>query len=135
MRGANGKSVAVAGSGPKGQAVAVLKDRRAWQRVRLSVPVKVAEVGTSDSFSFETEDLCPGGAFLRSDLLFEPEQLLKISMQLPQAGLALESIARVAWVNREPEPDHTYRNPGMGMQFLDLPEAERAALQTWLYMV
>ena len=132
MREAGGK--AGAGRSPAGRAVGVLKDRRAHPRVRHELPVDLFEGAGEDCLSFETEDICPGGVFVRSDLLLEPEKLVTISMRLPDAGLALRSLARVAWVNREPEPGYTYRRPGMGMQFHDLSDTEKAALQAWLYI-
>jgi c-di-GMP-binding flagellar brake protein YcgR len=74
---------------------------------------------------FDTRDLSLGGAFLRSDLLFEVGEELSIELEIA-AEAPLCTRARVVRV----DADHAA--PGMGIAFADLSEHDREAVRTWL---
>ena len=74
-------------------------------------------------------DLSAGGAFLVSDLLLEPGEMLSLEFQI--AGRPAPALAqvRVAWVRRFPGPEQP---SGMGIEFVRLGREERAALDAWV---
>ncbi len=78
---------------------------------------------------FEGADLSPGGTFLKSEVLLEEGERLWLEFHVPGVPKALKAQARVAWVRRfptEPQP------AGMGVEFLSMPDEDRALLQRYL---
>jgi Tfp pilus assembly protein PilZ len=60
-----------------------------------------------------------GGAFLRSDLLFEVGEILNLQIDLPP-NRRISAVGRVVRVSRGTAQD---RVPGMGIEFVDLSPA------------
>jgi c-di-GMP-binding flagellar brake protein YcgR len=73
---------------------------------------------------FSSGDISGGGAFLRSDLLFEVGEVLNVEFDLP-SGHHIRAQSRVVRVARGGQKD---KFPGMGLEFLDLSPDDRAAL-------
>jgi c-di-GMP-binding flagellar brake protein YcgR len=73
---------------------------------------------------FSSGDVSGGGAFLRSDLLFEVGEVLNLEFDLP-GGYHIRAQSRVVRVARGGQKD---RYPGMGLEFLDLSPDDRAAI-------
>ncbi len=74
-------------------------------------------------------DLSLGGSFLRSDLLLEQGERLQLVFQVPGVPRAMHCEATVAWVRRFPEPSQP---GGMGVEFVQMPEADRLMLAEYL---
>ena len=70
------------------------------------------------------EDLSPGGAFIKSDLLLEPGDGLALEFRVPGVPRLMRAQARVAWVRRFPQDG---RAAGMGVEFLTMTDEDRAA--------
>ena len=51
---------------------------------------------------------------------------------LPEAAFAIRTRGRVVWTRKEVDPEQPDELPGMGIAFLDLSAAERAALGEYL---
>jgi uncharacterized protein (TIGR02266 family) len=109
---------------------------RRHERKAVELPVWVsdtvadpADVGTriEGGLELDMRDLSAGGAFVRSDLLFELGEVVGISFRIPPER-EVHARARVTRVVREQNGDA----PGMGIEFLDLDEDDRAALRTYL---
>lgn len=81
---------------------------------------------------FESRDLSGGGVFLKSELLLEVGEIFWITFQLPGTDVAIRTRGKVVRVNREDSAADPRQPAGMGIQFLDLNEVERAALETYL---
>jgi Tfp pilus assembly protein PilZ len=61
---------------------------------------------------------------LKSDLLLESGESLSVEFQVLQ-GRVIRAQARVAWVRRFPSPTES---AGMGVEFVEMDESDRAAL-------
>jgi uncharacterized protein (TIGR02266 family) len=100
-------------------------------RTALELPVVVSDAANrvQGGIRFESADVSTGGAFLRTDLLFEVGELLTLQFQLPGAGRVIRAEGRVVRVSRELSKDHA---PGMGVEFVDLSADDRAAIEARL---
>lgn len=108
----------------------VRRDMRKHSRRTLELPVVVSDAANKvkAGIRFGAADVSTGGAFLRSDLLFEVGEILNLAIELPTNGRILTR-GRVVRVSRGTTAD---RLPGMGIEFVDLTAADRAALQSAL---
>jgi len=79
---------------------------------------------------FDSADVSGGGAFLRADMLFEVGELLLLQFTLP-GGRAIRAQGRVVRATREVD-EGKERFAGMGIEFVDLPEEDRAAIDAQL---
>jgi uncharacterized protein (TIGR02266 family) len=103
------------------------RDTRRYVRASLELPVVVSDASNrvQGGIRFESADVSGGGAFLRSDLLFEVGEVLNLDFHLP-GGRRIQTRGRVVRVSR----DHTdERSPGMGVEFVDLAAEDRAAIE------
>ncbi|MEE2961569.1 MAG: PilZ domain-containing protein [Myxococcota bacterium] len=76
---------------------------------------------------FDTLNISEGGAFLRSEILLEVGTSLALEIENPE--LRNTPIrAKVAWTTRG-KPGSSSPDPGMGIEFVDLPEASRVAIR------
>jgi uncharacterized protein (TIGR02266 family) len=78
---------------------------------------------------FDVADVSTGGAFLRTDLLFEVGELLTLQFQLPQGGPTVRTAGRVTRVSR----GQSREVPGMGVEFVDLRADDRTAIEERLH--
>jgi uncharacterized protein (TIGR02266 family) len=100
---------------------------RRWLRLPLAVEVRVrdADDPVGGEIMFDAVDISAGGAFLRSDYLLEKGDRLDVSFTLPEAKQRITARAQVVWVAKT---RRTKGEAGMGIEFVDLSEAERAAI-------
>lgn len=126
----------------------VRRDTRRHARATLELPVVVSDAANrvAGGIRFASADVSGGGAFLRSDLLFEVGEILTLEFDLP-GGRHVRARGRVVRVSRgsaEPRTDAVEgqpekngkprsasrdRFPGMGVEFLDLTPEDRAAIE------
>lgn len=101
---------------------------RQHARSAIELPVDVSDAANrvAGTIRFDTQDVSVGGAFIRSDLLFEVGEELDLAFALP-SGHAVRARGRVVRVARD-GGDETAA--GMGIQFVSLTDADRAAIQT-----
>ena len=78
---------------------------------------------------FDTVDISEGGAFLRSQYLFEVGEVLDVSFTLPGQGGLLYAQARVAWVTRQSDAKG---EAGMGVEFITIDDAARRAITAFV---
>ena len=100
---------------------------RRYARSAVELPVTVADANNSvhGHIQFDTQDLSVGGAFVRSDLLFEVGEELQLDFTLPD-GRAVRARGKVVRVARDSGDDVI---PGMGIQFVALSDADRDAIR------
>ena len=105
------------------------REQRAHARRELELPVLVHDTGNRvrGAIRFDLRDLSVGGAFLRSDLLFEVGEELQVEFELP-GGLSVHARGRVVRVSRDPAP----REAGMGIAFSEMSDADREAVRAFL---
>lgn len=109
----------------------VRRDMRRHSRQSVELPVLVSDSANrvKAGIRFGAADVSAGGAFLRSDLLFEVGEILNLQIDLPPPNRRITAVGRVVRVSRGTAQD---RVPGMGIEFLDLSPADRAAIETAL---
>ena len=93
--------------------------------VELPITVSDADNRVVAVIQFSTQDMSMGGAFVRSQLLFEIGEVLLLQFTLPD-GRVVKCSGKVVRVARDDGDDVV---PGMGIEFVDLPERDRQALQ------
>lgn len=104
-------------------------EQRRHARQAVSVEFRGKDAGGEGELTLVGADLSPGGTFLRCDVLLEPGETLALEFHLPGAAASLSAQARVAWVRRFPDADAP---PGMGIEFLAMPDADRRRLEAAL---
>lgn len=108
------------------------KEYRRHARRPLEVEIQVGDASMGGELRFDSHDVSEGGIFLRSDLLLEVGEVMWISFVLPGAAFAIRTRGRVVWVHRNPDENDPTDTAGMGIEFMDLNDAERAALSIHL---
>jgi len=110
--------------------VSDLSDKRLHARHAVELPITVSDADNRVMavIQLDTFDLSAGGAFVRSNLLFEIGEVLGLSVTLPD-GRTLRASGKVVRVARDTGDDTV---PGMGIQFVDLSDADKAALAALL---
>lgn len=105
----------------------VRRDMRKHSRRSVEFPVLVSDTANrvKAGLRFDVADVSEGGAFLRSDLLFEVGEILNLQIDLP-ANRRINAVGRVVRVSRGSAQD---RAAGMGIEFVDLSPADRATLE------
>jgi hypothetical protein len=93
-------------------------DRR---RAVFAVTVRTATGKAEGAIHLDSADLSEGGAFLRSELLFEVGETLELEIPMP-SGVVVKATGRVARVATAETP------PGMGIEFIQLTPDDRRAL-------
>lgn len=96
--------------------------------VEILMRVPDGGAGSGDML-FDAVDLGAGGAFVRSDYLFEAGDTVEVSFRLPNTAGTITTRARVAWATAQPDAP---QGPGFGLQFVHLGDDERALLQAFL---
>jgi Tfp pilus assembly protein PilZ len=100
---------------------------RRFDRRRAVFPVTVRAAGAkvTGAIHLDSADLSEGGAFLRSELLFEVGDTLELAIPLP-SGQEIKATGKVVRVSQSRgERDGT---PGMGIEFTELDASDRKAL-------
>ena len=102
------------------------RDTRKHPRYNIEVPVMISDAAkrVRKPIRFSSGDISGGGAFLRSDLLFEVGEMLMIEFDLPN-GHHIRTQGRVVRVARGGVKD---KYPGMGLEFVDISSDDRAAI-------
>ncbi len=109
-------------------------DMRRHPRRSIELPVLVSDATNrvKAGIRFATTELSLGGAFVRSDLLFEVGEILNLQIEIPPQR-RISAVGRVVRVSRgSVRDDHEAAEgqAGMGIEFVDLSSADRVALET-----
>src|SRR4051794_32191634 len=112
------------------------QDRREHERVLVSFEV---DYRCDDTFLFAyITDLSAMGIFVQTSTPHAPGTQLNLSFKPPGGGPPIDVEGRVIWVNRPRPESPESRNPGMGVQFLDLTPAQReqimGLIRTFAYL-
>jgi len=104
-------------------------DQRRHVRHSLRVQFHGIDLRGLGELHFNGADLSVGGSFLRSDLLLEQGERLRLSFLVPGVPRPMRCDATVAWVRRFPEPP---QRGGMGIEFQTMSEDDRRMLAEYL---
>lgn len=107
------------------------ESKRQYLRHVLDAKIDVIEGSLGVKIRFETSNVSQGGVFIESDLLYDEGEVIWFSFTLPNA-MEIRTRGRVVWVKKDVSDDDPEDRPGMGIEFLDLSDAERAALEGYL---
>jgi hypothetical protein len=91
----------------------------------LPVLVRAARQQGHSGIHLDSFNLSEGGAFLRSELLFEVGEALTLEIPLP-TGSVVRTAARVVRVARDKDPAAIH---GMGIEFTGLSPQDRRLIQ------
>jgi Tfp pilus assembly protein PilZ len=102
------------------------REMRRFDRRRAIFPVTVRTAGgkTEGAIHLDSADLSEGGAFLRSELLFEIGETLELAIPLP-SGQHVKATGRVVRVSQSRGRESV---PGMGIEFIQFSLADRRTL-------
>jgi uncharacterized protein (TIGR02266 family) len=100
---------------------------RKYARSPVELPITVSDAANKveGRIEFNTGDLSVGGAFIRSDLLFEVGEELQLDFTLPE-GQIVRARGKVVRVARDSGDDVI---PGMGIAFVTLADSDREAIR------
>lgn len=102
------------------------RERREHERVEVSLEV---DYRADETFLFAyITDISAMGIFVRTIAPEEPGTRLLLRFTPPGGEEALEFEGEVIWINPHRPGDPEHRNPGMGIQFVDLSEEQRDLL-------
>lgn len=104
------------------------KEFRRFSRFPIQVQFRINEQQSPSNgkLLFDSLNLSAGGAFLRSDFLFEVGTTIEVSFKLPNRDAPLNAQAQVTWVTRN---SIKQSEPGMGIKFVRLSAQEQKALE------
>ena len=105
--------------------------KRQYLRHSLDAKIDVIEGSLGVKLRFEASNVSQGGVFIESDLLYDEGEVIWFSFTLPGA-MEIRTRGRVVWAKKEVDEEDPEDRPGMGVEFLDLSESERAALEGYL---
>lgn len=99
-----------------------MEDRRKSQRILTNQ--KCWCEGKDITLYIRITNLSEGGAFIRSSILLNKGDKVKISLELP-TGEEVVVVAEVKWV-AEDRKTPQFKEPGMGLQFLSFEKGKEA---------
>jgi hypothetical protein len=104
------------------------REMRRFDRSPTELPVTVRAAGSKveGAIHLDTADLSEGGAFLRSELLFEVGETLDLEIPLGE-GQVVKAAGKVVRVARGKAPAGK-QQPGMGIEFTRLSAQDRRAI-------
>ena len=107
--------------------------KSSMERVAFETAVQY-EPSREGKLSDLSQDLSEGGLYLKTRYPLETEATLTLSFSIPQRGqeISITCQARVAWTNLETNRLKAEYPSGAGLQFLDLPREDSAALAKFI---
>jgi uncharacterized protein (TIGR02266 family) len=102
--------------------------RRAHERTSLSLDVTVE--GDHNFFTGLTENISEGGLFVATHVLREVGSRLPLEFTLPGRSAPIRATGQVRWIRIYSETSDA--PPGMGLQFLDLSDEDKAAISHYV---
>ena len=103
------------------------KERRKHLRAKVNWPVDVKAGQTS--INGETLNISTGGVFIRCENPLKLNQVLDLTIRVPEIDKTLTATAEVVWSNIY-GPDDEVTPRGMGVRFIQLDFTSRQFLQT-----
>jgi Tfp pilus assembly protein PilZ len=109
------------------------RNQRKFDRKPAELPVTVRAAGSKveGCIQLDSLDVSEGGAFLRSQLLFEVGEILQLEFPLPGGGV-VKATGKVVRVSRARNREGV---SGMGIEFTRLAMSDRRAISTSLSQI
>jgi uncharacterized protein (TIGR02266 family) len=108
-------------------AAAPESERRGGLRLKVGLPIEYQSLGLwQESATF---NLSAWGVFIRTAVPFDAGEEVILRFQVPEGDHPIRAMGRVVWANADPS---TWGGMGMGIQFLDLGDEDRGAIEMHL---
>ncbi len=112
------------------------KENRNFPRTPVSMNIRLSESGDDMSIKFDISNLSEGGVFVKSSILWEPEQEFDLSFKLPGSDKEIKAKGKVARSEDTysifvPHEDDS-SIPGMGIKFIEISEEDKALIREFV---
>jgi uncharacterized protein (TIGR02266 family) len=112
------------------------RDNRNFKRALISLKIRLTESGDDISIKFDTHNLSEGGIFVKSSILWEPEQEFDMAFTLPNAEKVIKVKGKVARSDDKysifvPSSEDSSM-PGMGIRFIDLTDEDKDIIRDYI---
>ncbi|MGI6393141.1 MAG: PilZ domain-containing protein [bacterium] len=111
-------------------------NKRNFKRALISLKIHLTESGDGVSIKFDTHNLSEGGIFVKSSILWEPDQEFDLSFFLPNSEKEIRVKGIVARSDDKYSiflpNDEDSSIPGMGIKFLNLSEEDREIIRNYI---
>jgi uncharacterized protein (TIGR02266 family) len=112
------------------------RDNRNFTRTPLSMKIRLTESGDDISIKFDISNLSEGGVFVKSSILWEPDQEFDLSFTLPGQEKEIKAKGKVArsedsysiFVPQESDSSI----PGMGIKFIEISDEDKALIKEFI---
>ncbi len=112
------------------------RDNRTFRRAPISLKITVSESGDDYSIKFDTANLSEGGIFIKSSILWEPDQKFDLVFKLPNSEKEIVAKGKVARsedkYNLFLTADRDSSVPGMGIQFTEISEEDKQIIREFI---
>ncbi len=107
-----------------------LQNTRKYPRLVLSVPVDYRV--EDNAYSNYSSNISAGGVFIRTIEPALPDEKVRLKFRIPELNLDLKLSGRVVWNNEYETGRKKSSLPGMGIEFIDLPEEARKTMKSFV---
>jgi len=112
------------------------QNNRSFRRAPISLKITLSESGDDYSIKFDTANLSEGGIFVKSSILWEPEQKFDLVFKLPNSEKDIVAKGKVARsedkYNLFLTADRDSSVPGMGIQFTEISEEDKDIIREFI---
>lgn len=112
------------------------RNNRTYKRAPISLKITVSESGDDYSIKFDISNLSEGGIFIKSSILWEPDQKFDLVFKLPNSDQEIVAKGKVARsedkYNLFVSADRDSSVPGMGIQFTEISEEDKKIIRDFI---
>lgn len=112
------------------------RDNRSFRRAPISLKITLSESGDDYSIKFDTANLSEGGIFVKSSILWEPDQKFDLVFTLPNSEKEIVAKGKVARSEDKYDLFATAERdssvPGMGIQFTEISEEDKQIIRDFI---
>jgi len=112
------------------------RENRNFTRTPVSMNIRLSESGDDMSIKFDISNLSEGGVFVKSSILWEPDQEFDLSFTLPGQDKEIKAKGKVVRSDDKysiflsQETDSSI--PGMGIKFIEISEEDTALIKEFI---
>lgn len=112
------------------------RNNRTFKRALISLKIRLSESGDHISIKFDTHNLSEGGLFVKSSILWEPDQEFDLAFFLPNSEKEIKAKGKVARTDDKYSiflSGHDDSSiPGMGIKFIEISEEDRQIIRDYI---
>jgi len=112
-----------------------MKERRRSRRLAIKMPISWHREGhkgrnISNGFLFDAQNITTSGLFLKTGQRPKKGSHIELKLDINKGTRPIKLKGRVIWIARKKE--HSYRYPGVGIKYENIPEAEHKRLKAFI---